>query len=526
MATREIRKIRLIWLVFTLGLTPLFFPSSANAQVQPQYGGTLTFIMKSEPPHTDPHSDYRAAKAVSGVAEKLGMAKWSVSTNKYNFSAYLPAPGLAESWEQPDPTTYVFYIRQDVHWHDKAPMNGRALKANDIEYNWKRILCLEQKPQCTVQELLRNLLIKSVEARDQWTVEFRLKEPSLTALPLILTSDVGFILPPEVIQPQDNVKDWKNLVGTGPYRLTEWREGTSLTWNKNPNYWGYDTKNPKCRLPYIDKITALIIPEEAARIMAINGQKVDYADVSDDNINNINNSQLWNQVRKLGRTFIYVDTDQAPFDDIRVSEAMQRALDLETINRQKLPMNLYAYNPEKASQLMAEAGYPNGFWTNLKYDEEFDTSFIDSIADSWAEIGIKVESEAAKNVQYMTLSEQNDGGIFLIRGRDSDLLHQPFWDQLQESLRAGDPVFNSRIQTTQTTLKDWQRLVGEADERIREKSWYVESNYYSNNIIRSRVMGYDVNQIFLKDLDNSIFAQFWIDEEKNDEPTDCPEPSS
>ena len=112
-------------LLFTLGMTPLFLPFFSSAQ--PAYGETFTYIMKNEPPHTDPHLDYRAAKAVSGVAEKLGIAKWAVDRNEYDFLTYEPEPGLAESWELLDSTTYVFHIRQNVNWYNPVSDERSAI---------------------------------------------------------------------------------------------------------------------------------------------------------------------------------------------------------------------------------------------------------------------------------------------------------------------------------------------------------------------------------------------------------------
>ena len=527
MATREIRKIRLMCLLFTLGMTSLFLPSFSSAQV-PEYGGTFTYIMESEPPHTDPHLDYRAAKAVSGVAEKLGIAKWAVDRSEYDFLTYEPEPGLAESWELLDSTTYVFHIRQDVNWYIPDSTNGPQLTSRDILYNWERILDPNQGEQRSVWDPLESLQIESVNALDDWTVEFRLEEPSITALSLILTSDVSFILPPEVIRQQNDVTDWRNLIGTGPYRLIDWTEENSITWERNPNYWGIDTSNSQNCLPCIEQLIALIIPDEATRLAAINTREVDYIpDVSDDTIDQIRDLQQWNFIRKLGRNFFDMNATREPFDDIRVRAAMQMAIDLETINRtysslvptvspfqvEGVGRENYSYDPERARQLMAEAGYPNGFWTNLRYDEEFDRDVIDLFASNLANIGIKIESEAVNNVWNLALQEPyNDGGIFMIRGTDSDPLYP--WVQLQASLRNKDLVFDSIIQAPQTSAEERQGLFREAYERIREKSWYVESNYYITNIIRSRINGYDTDQIFLKDLDNSIFAHFWIDQEQ------------
>ena len=183
-------------------------------------------------------------------------------------------------------------------------------------------------------------------------------------------------------------------------------------------------------MPCIERLRALIIPEVAIRLAAINTRDVDYIpDVSDDTIDQIRDLQQWNFIRKLGRNFFDMNATREPFDDIRVRAATQMAIDLETINRTfsslgstGSPIQVgdvgrtnysYNYDPERARQLMAEAGYPNGFWTNLKYDEGFDRDVIDLFASYLANIGIKIESEAVNNVRNLALQEPNMTEEFL-----------------------------------------------------------------------------------------------------------------
>ena len=78
-----------------------------------------------------------------------------------------------------------------------------------------------------------------------------------------------------MIKEHGDVKDWRNLVGTGPFEITDWVEGSSITWTKNPNYWGYDEKYPENRLPYIDGMKMLVIPDVATRVAALRSGRID-----------------------------------------------------------------------------------------------------------------------------------------------------------------------------------------------------------------------------------------------------------
>ena len=210
-----------------------------------------------------------AGYGMSGVVQKLGIANWGIDRsirdlkNEYlDESDYTGA--LAESWEiSPDLLSYTFNIRNDVSWHNKAPMNGRALTASDVAYNFHRLLGIgsgfTEPPLQT--SILLNFAIESVTAPDDNTVVFELEKPQFTILVPILDDSYVFIYPPEVIMEHGDTNDWKNLVGTGALQLVEWVEGDSTTWEKNPDYWGYDEKYPTNRLPYIDRLRALHITD-------------------------------------------------------------------------------------------------------------------------------------------------------------------------------------------------------------------------------------------------------------------------
>ena len=123
---------------------------------------------------------------------------------------------------------------------------------------------------------LKNIPWESITATDDSTVVMKLTEPHLPAPSRILTHWFVYIMPPEVIEQHGDVRDWKNLVGTGPFMLTDIVEGASLTYAKNPDYWGHDEKYPENRLPYVDEVTRLEIPEEATALAALRSGRIDF----------------------------------------------------------------------------------------------------------------------------------------------------------------------------------------------------------------------------------------------------------
>ena len=86
----------------------------------------------------------------------------------------------------------------------------------------------------------------------------------------------GEIVSEEKIEGVQILTDWRHLVGTGPFMMTDWSKGTSLTYQKNADYWAHDEKYPQNRLPYVDGVKMLILPEEATRLAALRAGRLDY----------------------------------------------------------------------------------------------------------------------------------------------------------------------------------------------------------------------------------------------------------
>ena len=113
-------------------------------------------------------------------------------------------------------------------------MNGRELTASDIEFNFHRYLGIGSGFSEASPFAGQLPKIESVTATDASTVVFKLAEPDLFALDKLVNNRVAWIYPPEVIQQYGDLQDWRNLVGTGPMELTDYVEGSSITWTKNP----------------------------------------------------------------------------------------------------------------------------------------------------------------------------------------------------------------------------------------------------------------------------------------------------
>ena len=120
-------------------------PSNGKVYVAPQYGGSIADSLLNAAPHTDTWWGSGSRDPVSLFLEKMGIADWSIDRDEWDFKeVHNPLPfirgQLAESFEiSPDGLTFTFHIRKGVHWHDKPPMNGRELVAEDIVFSFHRM---------------------------------------------------------------------------------------------------------------------------------------------------------------------------------------------------------------------------------------------------------------------------------------------------------------------------------------------------------------------------------------------------
>ena len=462
------RKIRSLLLAFILGVAFLMItmdmvaaqkmiqdPTTGMMVSKPEYGGTITFAIKEEPPNTDTWYGYPSAPAVWYSNEKLGTLDWALDRNKYDFrSTFIPdlaiVGHLAESWEQPDPMTYVIRIRQGIHWHDKSPMNGRELTSEDIKFNWHRYLGLgsgyeKASSHIVQQSTLGDVGIESVTATDRYTVVFKTRRPTPEGLRKIFLDNSSFILPPEVIKQHGDIQDWQKLVGTGPFELMDWVKGSSMSWTKNPDYWGLDEKYPGNRLPYVDHVKVLVLQDEATRLAAFRLGMVDLLGKTPDTriksieiIENLKKNYPGMQIEPTfsSEEFVFpFDINIAPFSDIRVRHAVQMALDLETINQiyykgwanvtpegyytitgnyfEKWPEEVrefYTYNPNAAKELLDEAGYPPGadgirFSTELQVTQTDDLDFYNIAAIYLKNVGIETRITQLDPMYWATHSQ-------------------------------------------------------------------------------------------------------------------------
>src|SRR2546422_1265438 len=196
-------------------------PSVWPAQTRKR-GGTLA-IRTWAPPHFDPFQtiSYKTHIALSFTHSRLLKHKAGPGVVPGTF----PIEGdLAESWTQPSETTYVFKLRKGVRWHNKPPVNGRELTAEDVVYSVNHFLTVKGNANAY---MLKS--VEKVEATDKYTVRFTLKEPFVWFLDMLTNPLAVAVVAREVVEKYGDLKKHEAVIGTGPWMLDAYRPNVGLS---------------------------------------------------------------------------------------------------------------------------------------------------------------------------------------------------------------------------------------------------------------------------------------------------------
>lgn len=279
---------------------------------------------------------------------------------------------LAESIEPVDDVTYEIKLREGIRFHDGTP-----LTAEDVAFSINRLVKTGAMAGRTSQR--RGLLgpTKGATVVDQYTVHVKLDNP----WPLFLR-----FIPWQMIVPRAVGDEYiTRPVGTGPFIFSEWVRDSYFSVLRNEEYWRGK--------PNLEKVVFRVIGDESARVSALRAAEIDIATmVPVHEIPTLTKDPDIEVVSVMGTRsfFLEMNVNKPPFDDIRVRRAMNHAVDLDTAidvlyegKATRIPfilspqafgyhdgLELFDYDPAKARELLAEAGYPNGF--------EFELDVVDA----------------------------------------------------------------------------------------------------------------------------------------------------
>jgi peptide/nickel transport system substrate-binding protein len=422
---------------------------------EPKYGGTYNFLALSDYRGWDPVKsltmDCTAQHYIGGYPMMGDWTKGPAGSNEigwiggFSGRSDVWTGNFAESWEIVDGNKIVFHVRQGIYFDEREPTNGRELDAYDFEYCLNRTWFAEgaYHPGSVDPDARPT----SIYATDKWTCVMEVP-PKQIGVIWLLTGAMSWIYPKEVIETYGDMTDWRNLRGAGPFILEDYVSGSYIKYLRNPNYWQYDPYNPENRLPYVDGLKSLVIDDTSTRLAAFRTGQVDRMGTitwEDGELLKTQCPDLLYITSYGACNFPVLRVDKPPFDDIRVRQAVNMA-----INRQEIvddyykgnavlmgwpynpskdyspwyrPMNeqpeavqqLFSYDPVEAKRLLAEAGHPDGFKTKIQC-QTINADFLAIIKEYLAAINVDMEIEPLESGAFYSIYRGRNHDEMVFKG--------------------------------------------------------------------------------------------------------------
>ena len=480
---------------------------------QPRRGGILR-VRGFDPPNFDPQLTVAGftQSTVSFVYSKLLRHKVGGDVPPGTF---ILEPDVAERWEELDDTTYVFYLRKGVKWHNKPPVNGRELVAEDVKFSFDRFLTEKGNGD-------RYLLdsVDRIEVVDRYTVKFFLKEPYVWFLNVLAYPRGMWIIAPEVVQQFGDVKKAEAVIGTGPFMLERYEPNIKSVFTRNPDYY-------RDGQPYVDGVEWLVIPDESTGLAMYRtgqldcGPGINWA-VRQQDLESLKKSHphlKYQDYLSQSGSVINMRTDMPPFNDVRVRRAISHAIDRQAlieavwgrgaptaavsrglaewtvpIDQLGAGARYYEYDPKEARRLLAEAGFPKGFKTQLTVTSGLGRDLVDDaqlVQRFLKDVGIEAELKiqeygayAATTVQgkFEGLTRTPLGTTWEPDGR----LYRAYASDSSRNVGHVDDAKLTAMLKEQRRTKDMEarkKLIFDIQRYVAEQQYYVYLN--SNTITTS-----------------------------------------
>jgi len=493
----------------------------APVATTPQYGGTINLVRTSDfvgfdPAYTVTWQNYQYNfthdKMAYGDQTRGPGGTGETGFLVYTFNLQYQTGYLAESWEFPDDGTIIFHIRPGVRWQNKAPVNGREVTADDVVYSFERLFVTPESYLYTTHP--EGKRPTSIKALDKYTVE--VKVPAINMGPVFRDlSSQTWTIAPEIVEKYGDHKNWKNVVGNGPFMIEDYIPMSSMTYVRNPDYWMEDALYPGNQLPYVDKFKWLIIADLSTRLAALRTGKIEQMRGIEwedkDNLLNTNPDLQW-QVGGSYEDGMGWRIDTPPFDDIRVRKALWLGMDNQAITDDYYGGNayihaypiravpdfqaaytpleeldaetqeLFEYKPEKAMELLAEAGYPDGFTFEVicRSSPAWYAEKLEVLKAQWTKIGVDME---IKPMEYgawnsMSIRKQHKQANYA----DSLWTSSPFKCQTWETDKArnlsiiADPWLDEKAQEIQANFLNAEKrnaVIKEVTPYLLKNAFYL-----------------------------------------------------
>ncbi len=392
--------------------------SKPDFTLTPKNGGTLKAQTSAAWPHFDINQSNTSGThgALQPVYSKLVVCKGPLEMTSPNPWLCEAGPQLARSWEvSGDGTVWTFHLGQGIKWQDLPPVNGREFTSADVKYTYG---LYSQGAHAGVFSV-----VDKVETPDNYTVRITLKQAFPDFLTSVIAEQGSFILPHEIADRDGDFK--QTAVGTGPFKMKKVDGKERITFERNSNYFVRGA-------PLLGAYEYQIIPDYATqRAVFRSGQA--HIGVGGDTltakemqtfVNNAPNAVVYIADSDVAQYGLYVRLDKPPFNDVRVRRAISMAMDRPGIIKdifegeasimQAIPwgyaldvkptldqMSYYKYDVKAAKDLLAQAGYANGFkFTANYYPYAAVRQQVAVVQDNLKAIGVQMDLLTQDNTTF------------------------------------------------------------------------------------------------------------------------------
>lgn len=475
---------------------------AATDRTGPRYGGVFQTNWNYEAAPLDPWQRVFVSEATYLTISYGRLMDFH--QGQPNCQLYPLTPELAASWRWVDDRTIEVKLTPGIRFQNVPPLNGRELVASDVVYSLGRTV----KESAAYQNL--GEITENMEAVDQYTVRIRLKRPSADYPQTLLPGHAAVVLPPEIVSTTGPLTfDNHKGVGYGAFILQSYLPGVKVTLSRNPTFF-------KTGLPYLEGMTFHLMPDQSTALAAFRSGRLDAVDLTE-NLPYLESLKVpgseGTDCAAMGGPYLHMRTDRAPFNDVRVRQAISMAIDRESLGKTvfaglgtigysvfhaaygdwRLPLEkyprelqeLFTYNPAQARKVLAEAGYPNGFSTTIL------TSAGDPVhlrtAEFWAtllaDVGIRARLDVRPKPEF--LLRTTGGGEYEAmsvswhgsRAVDEALFQYFFKGSTRNTSRVNDPELERMIekQSIETDEAKRKQLVHEIELYLASKMYRVPS---------------------------------------------------
>ena len=310
-------------------------------------------------------------------------------------------PKIATEWSNADPLTWTFKIRSDVKY-----TNGETLTAADVKASLERVVKLEG-PLAPLWSAL-----DTVDAPDATTLTVKTKTPLGD---MLNNMSLLYVVPASLA---DTADFFLNPIGSGPFKVRTYTPGQSIIIEKNADYWG--------GAPALDSITFQEVPDVSSRVTALTTGEIDVTwGLPPDQLATLESNADLHVERDPSLSFYYqwFNSKKKPFTDANVRRALWYALDLPTMTTALFGDNAtvaqapftattfgfaaqtpYTFDQAKAKQMLADAGYPNGFETTIQYSTTCCAQIeqiVQAMVSDWAKVGVIVTPQPKEQAQWV-----------------------------------------------------------------------------------------------------------------------------